>query len=191
MENKETKNDAVDKIIQNHVVYSMTAGAIPIPLADFVAVSAVQVDMLKQIADVYGVDYDKNSGKSLASSLVGTSLSKMGASAIKAIPGIGTLAGVAAQVILSGASTYALGWVFNRHFAAGGTLSNFSSDAMKETYDELLKKGKDVAKNLHKDDDDKDGIKKIEKLKEMLDKGLITEEEYEKTKKDILEKMST
>ena len=186
---KETKEKSLESIIKSHLIFSMTAGAIPIPLVDFVAISAIQLDMIKQITSHYSIDYDSNKGKSLVSSIIGTSLAKLGASAIKAIPGVGTLAGISAQVIFAGASTYALGKVFENHFSNEGSLIDVNLDSMKKLYSELLEKGKDIARNLTKETKKEDVFKTIDKLNDLKNNGAITEKDYEMTKKKLLEKI--
>jgi uncharacterized protein (DUF697 family) len=186
--NGEKKND-VDDIITSHIIYSMTAGAIPVPLVDFIAITAIQIDMIKQVADFHGADYDRDKGKSLASSLAGTSLAKIGASAAKSIPGVGTLLGISSQVILAGASTYALGKVFDSHFSENKTLVEFDMDAMKKKYSQFIKKGKKITKDLKKKQKSEDIFSTIEKLKDLKESGAITEKDFEKTKKDLLDKI--
>ena len=83
---EEKKN--ADEIIKMHVIFAMTAGAIPLPMADLVAVSAIQYDMIRQLAELYGADYDSNKGKTLASSMMGAAVARIGSSLIKAIPGV-------------------------------------------------------------------------------------------------------
>jgi hypothetical protein len=56
-------------------------------------------------------------------------------------------------VVLAGASTYALGKVFQYHFENGGTIYNFDVDKMKK-------------------------------------KGVITEEEFNKSKAELLSKIT-
>ncbi len=180
----------VDSIIKKHIAFSVTAGAIPIPLVDFVAITAIQLDMLKQISDCYGVRFDRNEGKSLASSMIGVSLAKIGASFVKAIPGVGTLAGIGAQVILAGASTYALGKVFELHYANEGTLANFDPKKMKKEYADFLVKGKGIAKKMKEETSQEDVFNTIEKLKQLQESGAITEEDFEATKKKLLEKIT-
>jgi uncharacterized protein (DUF697 family) len=51
-----------EEIIKMHVIFAMTAGAIPIPVADLVAVSAIQYDMIRQLADFHGVDSIQTKG---------------------------------------------------------------------------------------------------------------------------------
>ena len=169
----------------------MTAGAIPIPLVDFVAISAIQPDMIKQIAEFYSADYDANKGKSLASSLAGTSFAKIGASIIKGIPGVGTAVGISAQILLAGASTYALGKVFESHFSGNNTLNDFNMDTMKKKYNDLLDKGKEFAEGLKSNLGSDDVFETIEKLKKLKDSGVITEDDFEKTKKELLRKISS
>lgn len=189
---KHSGNGNIDDIIKSHVIFSMTAGAIPIPLVDFIAITAIQLDMLKQIANFYKIDYDQNKGKSLASSLIGTSLAKIGASVIKALPGIGTFAGIGAQVILAGTSTYALGKVFETHFEGNGTLLDFDAKMMKKKYRHFVEKGEGIVKkyrNEQKERKKEDVMDTIEKLKGMKEKGDITEKDFERTKEGLLKKL--
>jgi len=109
-----TKTEQVDKIINNHVLYSMGLGIVPIPLIDIVGVTAAQLDMLSQIGKVYGKPFSDIAGKSFIASVTGTSMARIGASFIKAIPGIGSIIGGVSMSIMSGASTYALGQVCKR-----------------------------------------------------------------------------
>ena len=112
--NKERSKHA-DSIIRNHMIWSMGMSVvIPLPVADVLAVSAVQLDMIRQLCKVYEKDFSDTSGKAIVTALTSSTLAKAGArSVIKLIPGIGTIIGGVAVSILNGASTYALGEVFN------------------------------------------------------------------------------
>lgn len=193
-QDKGAPNADAEKIIKDHVMFSLLAGAIPIPVVDIVAVTAVQMDMLKALAKLYGADFNEERGKSLAGSItgavVGNMLGRAGASALKAIPGIGTILGIGSQVVFAGASTYALGRVFDNHFAGKGNLINIDLEEMKKQFETFFQKGKDVAKNLQERLRKDDAFAMIEKLKKLKDSGAITEEEFEKTKKELLEKMT-
>jgi len=184
-----TEANNIDDIIKTHVIYAMTAGAIPVPLADFVAVSAIQYDLIQKVADFHKVDYDSNKGKTLATSIAGASVSRIGSSIIKALPGVGTLIGIASQVIVSGATTYALGKLFDNHFANNGTLDSLNTEAVKSKYREYVEKGKDYAKNLKKNFSKDDVLSTIEKLKELKDSGAISEAEFESLKEKLLKKV--
>ena len=53
--------------------------------------------------------------------------------------------------VIAGASTYALGKVFKKHFEAGGTFLSFDSERMKKYYNEKFGEGKEVASELKKE----------------------------------------
>lgn len=145
--NQEDLNERAESAIRNHVIWSMGAGFIPIPVADFVAVAAVQLDMIRTLSNVYGVDFKETEGKALVTSLTGSGLSRLGANAlIKMIPGVGSFFGGLSMSIVSGASTYALGQVFKTHFSVGGTFLDFDTNRFQRYYDEQFEKGKEVAK---------------------------------------------
>jgi uncharacterized protein (DUF697 family) len=120
---------------------------IPIPIADVFAVSALQLDMIRQLSRVYDIDFAETQGKAIVSSLTSSTLARAGArSLIKLIPGVGTFVGGAAVSVFNGASTYALGEVFKRHFDTGGTILDFDTERLKKVYQEKFEKGKKVAK---------------------------------------------
>ena len=95
-----------EKIIRSHVLWAMGGGLIPIPLVDFAAVTAIQLEMLQQLARLYDVPYTQNTGKTFVSALTGTTVARLGASMLKAIPGIGSIVGGLSMSVASGASTY-------------------------------------------------------------------------------------
>ena len=179
-----------EQIIRQHVIFSLLAGAIPLPIVDIAAVTAIQIDMLKQIAATYDVDFNQERGKSIAAALVGTTLGRIGASAIKAIPGVGTAIGIGSQVIISGATTYALGQVFDYHFKNNGSLFDFDLEKMKDKFQEFFEKGKEIAKNLNKKPAKDDVFETIKKLQGLKDSGAISEKEFQKTKDQLLSKLS-
>jgi len=150
--NDNNLNKLVDPIIRNHIVWSMGAGLIPFPIADVAAVSVVQLDMIKQMSRIYSVDFNEMQGKSLITTLVGSSMARIGASAVKLIPGIGSIVGSVAMPVLSGASTYALGQVFRQHFETGGTFLDFDVDRLRKYYTEQFEKGKKVAEDIKRED---------------------------------------
>ena len=178
-----------DNIISSHVIYAMTAGAIPVPVADIVAVSAIQYDMIKQIAEAYGAKYDSEKGKALASSLAGATASRIGASLIKAIPGVGTFLGIGSQMLMAGATTYALGKIFDSYFSGNKNLDNFNIESFKKQYMELLTKGKEYARELKKNFSRDDVFDTIEKLNQLKSTGAISEEEFRNIKEKLLNKI--
>ncbi len=139
--------EQADNIIRNHVIWSMGAGFIPVMVADIFAVSALQLDMIRQMCRVYNVDFQETQGKALVTSLTSTTLARLGAgSLVKLVPGLGSVLGGATVSAFAGASTYALGEVFKKHLESGGTILDFDPDRLRKYYKEKFEKGKTVAK---------------------------------------------
>lgn len=220
------KRYKADNIIRNHVMFATGAGAIPIPLLDFAGVTAVQLDMMKKLTNLYNENYSENVGKAFIASLTSTSLARMGASLLKAVPVIGTALGVISMSIMSGASTYALGNVIAHFLEKGIGFEDFNEDMARKVYEENLEKGKKVAEDLKNkagqkmeemsDNDDvevevpspsedaeptstpnnpppkatpeNDVYAELMKLGDLRDKGIITDEEFAKMKKEIIDK---
>ena len=67
------------------------------------------------------------------------------------LPVVGSIIGGVTVSVFAGASTYALGQVFKRHFESGGTILDFDPARLKKLYKEQFEKGKKVAEQLRKD----------------------------------------
>lgn len=190
---KTNRGDDADSVIKNHMIWSMGAGFIPIPIADLFAVSAIQLDMIRQLSKLYQVDFKQTEGKAIITSLTTSGLARLGARAVKFIPGVGSILGGITLAVLSGASTYALGEVFKKHFETGGTFLDFDPARLKKYYDAKFEKGKEVARDLQKQQESKEKnsnaaglVDKLKELAEMKTAGIITEEEFETMKKKII-----
>lgn len=200
------RNRLANTVVKNHMIWSMGAGFIPIPIADFLAIGAIQLDMVRQLCKVYNLSFKESEGKALVSALTSSGLAKVGARAvIKMIPGFGQIVGGVTLAILSGASTYALGEVFKRHFETGGTILDFDVDRLKKMYDEKFEKGKDIARKIKMEQDqavpedikivddpepeapEQDFVAQLQGLAELKESGALTEEEYERAKQKLLE----
>lgn len=154
MTNNENPSQRAESVVRVHVLWSMGAGFIPIPFLDSVAVAAIQLDMIRQVSHVYGVAFAESQGKAIISSLVGSTLSRLGASAlVKAIPVVGSFVGGASMAVVSGASTYAIGQVFKRHFEVGGTFVDFDTSRFQKFYEEQFEKGKTVVEDIKKEEE--------------------------------------
>jgi len=51
--------DKADRVINNHVMVSMGAGAIPVPLLDVAAVTAIQLDLIRELSYLYDADFSE------------------------------------------------------------------------------------------------------------------------------------
>lgn len=181
-----TTPESVDTVIRQHVYWSVGAGLVPVPIADFVAVTAVQLDLIRQLCTLYKVSYQEGQGKLWVGALTGGAVARIGASAIKAIPGIGTLLGGVSMSIASGASTWAVGQVVKRHLESGGTMTDLDVEKARATYASEYEKGKDVAKAASERKEAGDVFEKLKKLGELRDAGVITPQEFEAKKAELL-----
>jgi uncharacterized protein (DUF697 family) len=180
------KSATAEQLIREHVIWSCGAGLVPVPIVDFVAVTAIQVDLIRQLCTLHGVSYDEGTGKVWVGALTGGAVARIGASAIKAIPGIGSLIGGLSMSIASGASTYGVGKVINRHLENGGTMGNLDVEDAKKRYAGAYEEGKEVAQKASENKGAKDVFEKLEKLGELKKKGVVTDAEFEKKKADLL-----
>ena len=204
-----------DTVIRNHIMFSMGFGLIPIPIVDIFAVSAMQLDMIRQLCKVYDKDFSESQGKAIVSSLTSATLARLaGTSLAKMIPIVGSIIGGVTNSMMAGASTFALGEVFKIHFETGGTILDFDTKRLKKMYSEKFEKGKKVAEELRKqqaakkkameeaaadvveeevldlNDTQTSGaaiLAKLKELSEMKDSGIITDEEFERMKKKLIE----
>lgn len=134
--------------ISDHVIYAIGGASIPLPLVDIAAVSAIQLNLVRDLAEIYEVDHDVTDSRTLITSLVGASLPRVGASALKALPGVGWLAGALTQVALSGATTYAVGQLFSRVFASGRSIASVDTDEVRSLYDDFVREGRVVLERV-------------------------------------------
>ena len=213
MGNNEDLEKRSESAIRNHVIWSMGAGFIPVPIADFVAVAAIQLDMVRTLSGIYGVNFKETEGKALVTSITGSGLSRLGANAlVKLIPGFGSMFGGISMSVISGASTYALGQVFKKHFSVGGTFLDFDTERFQRYYNEQFEKGKDIAQEIQKEKDEKGAvqeeanpeqnsdqktiaddedsliIKKLKELAELKELGVIDDKEFATMKKRLIDR---
>ena len=142
----------IDAIIRKRVYAAVGIGFIPVPLVDMAGLTAVQLELIHALSKAHGVEFRKERVKSIISSLCGgvltTASVPLAASLLKSIPLIGFTAGAASISIMGGASTYALGWVFDRHFRNGGTLKNFDAQEAKAYFKTKMEEGKGMVSRM-------------------------------------------
>lgn len=137
-------------IVKRYMLWSMGAGAIPVPVLDLATITAVQLKMLSELSKEYDVPFREDRGKAIISALisgVGSGALAYGlvGSMLKAVPLFGSLLGLASVPIMAGAATYALGNVFLQHFASGGTFLDFDPARVRAHFAQHVEEGKRVA----------------------------------------------
>lgn len=142
----------IDAIIRKRVYAAIGVGFVPVPLVDLAGLTAIQLELIHALAKAYGVEFQKERVKSIISSLCGGVLSvamvPFFASIFKSIPVIGTTAGGATISIVGGASTYAIGQVFDRHFRHGGNLLNLDAKEAKTYFKTKMEEGKTLVSKM-------------------------------------------
>ncbi len=132
----EPREEVASKLVDRFAIWSGVAGLVPIPVVDLLAVGGLQVQMLRRLSQIYDVEFSENRGKAVIAALAGTMIpatSGMGAaSALKAVPILGMLAGGFVMPALSAGATFAIGKAFIQHFESGGTLLDFNPPDYRE-----------------------------------------------------------
>ena len=141
--NQALQSANVEKIILKYTAFSVGAGTIPLPLFDALSVIAIQMKMVKELSAEHNIPYDENRAKSLILSVIGGVVSLEVSKGIiglssKVIPGAATLFGMSISTSVYGASTYAIGSVFAKHFQTGGTFLNYDLDKLKCSYKNIF-----------------------------------------------------
>jgi uncharacterized protein (DUF697 family) len=153
------KNDAIiedmNTLITKHALGSIGVGLIPVPIVDFVALTGMQLNLIKKLANAYDIPFSKDKVKNIIGALVGGGIPLPVGHALasigKSVPVIGTIAGILAMPMTAGASTYAIGKVFLQHFACGGTLLDMDPDKLKTYYYEMFEEGKKLSISQHEE----------------------------------------
>ncbi|MHA7063610.1 YcjF family protein [Azospirillum argentinense] len=140
------------EIIRKHVLLSAAAGVIPLNFVDTAALAVVQLRLLKELSELHGVDFRGDIGRSavgtlfatvaptaLGGSLLGSMAFNM---ALRSVPVIGTVTRLATQPAFNSAFTYALGKVFQQHFASGGTFLTFQPEKVKTYFREKFEEAR-------------------------------------------------
>lgn len=180
-----TRLEQGDQIIRSHTGWAVVAGLIPLPLVDSFAVGAIQTDMLKKLSALYGVDFSEDQNKANITMLAGVGFARMFTRFAKAIPVVGTIVGGVSRAVTSGASTYAVGEVFQRHYESGGTLlEGLDIDVLKMWYNDALERGKAIAAALYERYKPRTKAElgreaAMTHLKSLHDIGFLTAHEYE------------
>jgi uncharacterized protein (DUF697 family) len=98
----------------------------------------VQLRMLAKLAEEYGVPFKEQAAKSIVAALMAMLVQNILtgglASALKFVPVVGTLLGIAVLPAVAAAGTFAIGKVFITHFEAGGTFLDFDPQKVQNHF---------------------------------------------------------
>ncbi len=142
-----TRQQQANTIINSYTGFATAAAVIPIPVADTVAISGLQVAMVVQLGSVYGEAIGKGFAKSLLGVFAAAKVGEWLASLSKSVPGIGTVVGGAIQMAIAGTVTYSLGLAVLSLLEKGRPLTEENLKREKDNQDpEELKRKKEELK---------------------------------------------
>lgn len=129
-------------INRRYTLYSAGAGIVPVPLLDMASMLALQMLMVRKLANLYGIPYAKQRAKAAVAGLIGgTSAGYIGGGALKMIPVLGVVS-FAAMPAVNAAISYAVGRVFIQHFESGGTFLDFDPKKVRAYFEAQFREGK-------------------------------------------------
>jgi len=114
------RRSAARKIVERHRTYAAVGGLFPLPVVNIAGVTAINMRMVKQLSDLYGVPFERDRTRSMIIGLMGgavpTGLGAATASTLVFVVPGSTLFGLAVSAISAGALTRGIGLVFLEHF---------------------------------------------------------------------------
>jgi len=172
------KADAVRDVIQVCSVASAAVAWQPIPLLDTVLISPIQIAMVQAIGRIHGHKLDEKSIVEILSTFGASLLAQnLIMAAAKLIPFAGWIVGMSMAYAL----TYAVGEVSDHYFRNG---RGVDQQDLKQMFDKVYKAKKAEKQAAHRSNESlKD---KLEQLKEARGAGLLTEDEFEAKKQELL-----
>lgn len=138
-ETSEAKMAGAMEIVKRNMIWSAGAGLLPIPWIELVAITSIEVKLIKDLSDYYSMTFRKDLAKTAVASLIGSlgslTLGKiLAGSSLRLIPVIGHLVAAASLSAVAASITYAIGKVFISHFETGGTLLDFDPVKVREYF---------------------------------------------------------
>lgn len=142
------RQQAAEACIRKNALLASVAGLIPVPVADVAGVSAVQVKMINELAQIHEVTVDQGVVKSLVMTMLGATLTQSlfqwAASLVKSLPGPGTVVGETVQALISVSTTYGIGVAASFYFEQECQVSD---EVLKDRFVKGVEEGKAFAKN--------------------------------------------
>ena len=113
-------------IVERYANGSAIGGAIPVPLVNAAAITALMVRMVKSLSELYGMPFERNRTRAIIVGLMGgalpTGFAPIATSTLSYfVPGL-NLFGLAIASVTSGAYARSIGQLYIEHFESGATV---------------------------------------------------------------------
>jgi uncharacterized protein (DUF697 family) len=142
----ETKS-RIREIVKNRSLLAAGFGILPVPVFNFVSVTAIQLTMVQSISKLYNIDVKKSWIKNIITSVLGglatTGLSGVAIRGLGAAPLVGTSLAVLSAPALNGLTTYAIGYMFVRYFESPEGFLKTNAKALGGWFKEGFKEGRE------------------------------------------------
>jgi uncharacterized protein (DUF697 family) len=126
-------------VVRNYTLLSAGVGVVPVPLLDLATMLALQMLLVRKLANLYNVTYAGQRVKAAVAGLIGGFEGGFfGFYGLKMIP----ILGYAVMPTVNAALCYALGKVFIQHFESGGTFLDFNPKKVRAYFEEQFREGK-------------------------------------------------
>lgn len=150
----ESKEAQAEEIVVGNMKWAAAICIVPVPVVDFLTVTAFQIKTLSELCELYGIPFTRDLIKNVSASLLNGYATVLfggllGRSALKYIPVFGPMIALASTPAMAIALTYATGKVFIQHFESGGTLLDFDPKATRDHYIQLYEEGLTKAAQIH------------------------------------------
>lgn len=157
IESGETPDKPIDreadaeKLIHRYMLLAGGVGILPSTILDIASLVGSQIALVSELASLYDIPFDRIRNRSGITSAVSALVTQGLMStkllvAIKMVPIIGKVASFFFYPALASSITYAVGKVFQKHFARGGLVSDFNPGRMKDDFISHMKKATSFAK---------------------------------------------
>ena len=138
----------VARCIKHHAILAGAAGLVPLSYADVAGVGVVQARMIMKLAELHEVEINFGVVKQLITTMAGAGLTQRVfswfASAIKSLPGPGTVVGEVVQCVISVTMTYAMGKAAGLYFESA---MEMDSVQVRHAYEGALPEARQFAWN--------------------------------------------
>ncbi len=132
------ESEEITKLISRYAKYSAGVGLLGLPFINFAGVTAIQTAMVKSLCGKYGRTFRESAVRNIISGLLTSGSATLASPAVEsvavAVPLVGLPLAIATKPVLNGVSTYALGHVFAKHFAEGGSLTGIAAHELADSF---------------------------------------------------------
>lgn len=137
------------QIVMTNTYWAAGSGLIPVPLVDFMAITALQLKMIRELTAYYQLEFQQERAKAAVTALISGTATPLLAygpvsAVLKALPVVGQTLGALSATLVGGSLTYAVGKVFTLHFGSGGTLMDFDPERFRDYFLAQVEAGKEA-----------------------------------------------